>query len=111
MSLTKPEQKMSKSDSNPKSRILITDSEEEISKKVRSALTDSTDGISYDPIARPGVSNLLDIMLHMSYPKYASVEDVLEDCRALSMRTFKERVSDAINTELEPVREQYREVF
>merc|ERR1711939_99457 len=64
MSLTDPVKKMSKSDPNPKSRILLTDSNEVIRSKIKSAMTDSFDGISYEPERRPGVSNLLDIYYH-----------------------------------------------
>lgn len=54
MSLTDPGKKMSKSPPNPKSRILITDSREEIFKKINGSLTDCEDGITYDPATRPG---------------------------------------------------------
>ncbi|KAF2095021.1 putative tryptophanyl-tRNA synthetase [Rhizodiscina lignyota] len=111
MSLTKPEQKMSKSDDNPKSRILITDTEEDISKKIKSALTDSTEGVSYDPVARPGVSNLLDILFHMTGSTFGSREDLVADCQNLSMRAFKSRVAEAIETEIGPVRERFHETL
>merc|ERR1711939_634674 len=62
MSLKRPTQKMSKSDADPKSRILITDTREEIHAKVKGAITDSEPGISFDPEKRPGVSNLIEIL-------------------------------------------------
>ena len=49
MSLQEPHLKMSKSDTDPRSRILITDSADEIHRKIMSALTDSTNSVSYDP--------------------------------------------------------------
>ncbi|CAO1613613.1 unnamed protein product [Sympodiomycopsis kandeliae] len=58
-SLRKPNSKMSKSDSDPKSRILLTDTDAEIKNKIKSAITDSIKNISFDPLERPGVSNLL----------------------------------------------------
>lgn len=53
---------MSKSDPNQRSRITLADSKEAIHEKIRRAVTDS-DGshISYDPIKRPGLSNLIQI--------------------------------------------------
>ena len=60
-SLKDPTQKMSKSDDDPRSRILLSDSNEAIAAKIRHALTDSVGDISYDPQKRPGVSNLIDI--------------------------------------------------
>ena len=104
MSLTKPEQKMSKSDSNPKSRILITDSEEEISNKVKAALTDSLEGVSYDP-------NLLDVMFHMGDTSSASPHELAEDCKDLSMRALKERVAKTVIDGFRPIRDRYHEVF
>lgn len=53
---------MSKSAVNPKSRILISDSKDEIEMKIRKAVTDSETHISYDPVRRPGISNLLCIL-------------------------------------------------
>jgi len=53
---------MSKSSPDVQSRILLTDTPAQITSKLRSAVTDSTVGITYDPINRPGVSNLLTIL-------------------------------------------------
>lgn len=53
---------MSKSALDPNSRILLTDPYETIVKRIRSAVTDSTSGITYDPVERPGTSNLLTIL-------------------------------------------------
>jgi tryptophanyl-tRNA synthetase len=53
---------MSKSAADPNSRILLTDSYETIVKRVRGAVTDSVSGITFDPIKRPGTSNLLTIL-------------------------------------------------
>ena len=53
---------MSKSAADPTSRILLTDTFPEIKFKLRSAVTDSLSGITYDPLNRPGTSNLLNIL-------------------------------------------------
>jgi tryptophanyl-tRNA synthetase len=53
---------MSKSAVDPNSRILLTDSYETIAKRIRSAVTDSNSGITFDPVERPGTSNLLTIL-------------------------------------------------
>ena len=53
---------MSKSAADPNSRILLTDSYETIVKRIRSAVTDSISGITFDPVERPGTSNLLTIL-------------------------------------------------
>jgi len=54
--------KMSKSAVDPNSRILLTDPYETIVKRIRGAVTDSISGITFDPVERPGTSNLLMIL-------------------------------------------------
>ncbi|GAB7362108.1 hypothetical protein MBLNU230_g2137t1 [Neophaeotheca triangularis] len=108
MSLTDPEAKMSKSASNPKSRILLTDSKEAIAAKLKTAVTDSVKGISYSPETRPGVSNLLDILYHS---RSRDVKDQMELAQGLgdiSMRVFKEEVAAAVEETVGPVRERYQ---
>ena len=53
---------MSKSSSDQSSRILLTDTATQIKSKIRGAVTDSIKGITYDPVNRPGTSNLLTIL-------------------------------------------------
>ena len=65
MSLSDPKSKMSKSDPYQLSRIMLTDAPETIALKLRKAATDSIAGVSYDPVTRPGVSNLIEIYAHM----------------------------------------------
>lgn len=53
---------MSKSQGPDRSRIFITDDATTIVKKIRSAVTDSLSGpITYDPLRRPAVANLIDL--------------------------------------------------
>lgn len=60
-SLKDPSKKQSKSDPNEKSRITLRDTPDAISKKIKRAITDFTSEVTYDPINRPGVSNLVGI--------------------------------------------------
>ncbi|KAF8643563.1 hypothetical protein AX16_008951 [Volvariella volvacea WC 439] len=62
LSLRDPTSKMSKSSPDVNSRILLTDTSTQIRSKIRSAVTDSIMGITYDPINRRGASNLLSIL-------------------------------------------------
>ncbi|KAL9063830.1 MAG: hypothetical protein Q9157_008066, partial [Trypethelium eluteriae] len=99
---------MSKSHTDPKSRIMITDSREEIERKVKSALTDSVSGISYDPTGRPGVSNLLEILFHLQDDHdQASPQELAKIYEALSMRAFKEQVSGCIEHHLRGIRDAF----
>lgn len=114
MSLTNPVSKMSKSDRNPKSRILLTDSEEVIKQKVKSAITDSLSGISYNPPLRPGVSNLIDLIYHASGYDTSSAghqEDLAREMENMSMRVVKDRAAQAVNDLIQPIRERYTEIM
>ena len=53
--------KMSKSDKSPKSCINMIDEPEIIRIKLRKAKTDSLGKITYDPVERPELANLLRI--------------------------------------------------
>lgn len=110
MSLLEPEKKMSKSHENEKSRILISDSEEVIRKKFRSALTDSIENVTYEPEARPGVANLLEIIAHLDGVS-RSPGEVAQDFQNMSvegsiMRVLKERAIEVVNKAMEPIREE-----
>ncbi len=59
--LQEPTAKMSKSSSNGKGVIWLLDDPKVAAKRIRSAATDSGTEIRYDPVAKPGVSNLLTI--------------------------------------------------
>lgn len=100
-----PSSKMSKSHSDPRSMILLTDTDQEISMKIRSALTDSEPGISYDPHKRPGVSNLLEILSHLE--EGVSPNEIAAIYHSTSLRAFKERVAEELSLHLRDIRERY----
>lgn len=58
-SLRDPTKKMSKSDPDPKSCILLTDGPEMIREKMKKAITDFTSELTYEPDARPAIANLI----------------------------------------------------
>ncbi len=62
MDLQHPERKMSKSVSSPLGTIGILDDPAEIEKKVKKAVTDNDGVVTYDPEAKPGLANLLDLL-------------------------------------------------
>ncbi|EOD46490.1 Tryptophanyl-tRNA synthetase [Neofusicoccum parvum] len=114
MSLVRPEKKMAKSDENPKSRILLNESSEQVRQKIKGAKTDSIEGVSYEPDRRPGVSNLLEIMFYLEAGEEgapASCDELAQDCKDLSMRAFKERVMDVVDRRLAPMRDRYAELI
>lgn len=62
MDLQHPTRKMSKSLDSPQGTILLSDSLDEISRKIKRAVTDTGSDVVYDPETKPGVSNLLSIL-------------------------------------------------
>ncbi|KAH9842233.1 tryptophanyl-trna synthetase like protein [Teratosphaeria destructans] len=111
MSLTEPEKKMSKSHPNPKSRILLTDTEDVIRKKINGAITDSVEGITFDPERRPGVSNLLEVLYHaQDDAAVGSPAELAKHLNGLSMRLLKRNVADAVCGVVEPIRERYQSI-
>lgn len=106
MSLQQPTQKMSKSAVDPKSRILITDTPDDIHKKIMSSLTDSSNHVSYDPTNRPGVSNLLEI-LSIFDVQGRTPGELAERLSQASLKDLKQTVSGAVIQGLAGIRERY----
>lgn len=111
MALNEPAQKMSKSHPSPKSRILLTDTREDIAGKIRTAVTDSQNSVSYDPTGRPGVSNLLDIVFHLDPSGAQSAEQRTEEFAGLSLKAFKDVVVDTIDNHLAPIRDKLQTII
>lgn len=108
MSLKEPHLKMSKSHMDDRSRILISDKPEEIRMKVRLALTDSINGVSYDPLVRLGVSNLLNVMTSFS-GQDETPQELAQVLNSLSMREFKDKVATTISNRLLGIRARYED--
>ncbi|PKS11858.1 hypothetical protein jhhlp_001152 [Lomentospora prolificans] len=108
MSLQEPSQKMSKSHKSNWSRILITDEPGEIRKRIMSAVTDADNFVSYDPVARPGVSNLLRLLAYVDQSDRTPEElgSILGN-ENVSLGGLKERVSESIIVALEGIRDRY----
>jgi tryptophanyl-tRNA synthetase len=104
MSLKEPTSKMSKSHADEKSRIILTDSPAAIRKKVKVALTDSEAGVTYDPVRRPGVSNLIEILSHL---EGMSCEDIVREYQSASLRALKDHVAERIAFHLQEIRDRY----
>ncbi|KAL4944749.1 hypothetical protein BDV06DRAFT_186720 [Aspergillus oleicola] len=108
MSLKEPTLKMSKSHADERSRIILTDTPEDIRRKVKVALTDSEPGISYDPVRRPGVSNLIEILGHL---KGEPCDEIASSYGTSSPRALKEHLSEKICEVLSPIRERYAAIM
>ena len=104
MSFTDPLAKMAKSDSSLKSRILLTDSTDQIMKKVKSAVTDAGSEVGFDWESKPGISNLLEIFASFSG---RSIDDLVEEYSASGYGAFKLAVGESIAEGVRPIREAY----
>ena len=106
MSLQEPTKKMSKSDPNPKSFISMMDDFNVISKKIKSAVTDSEGVIEYRPDDenKAGINNLLSIMAVVTG---STPEDVAKNFSGEGYGTFKSAVADAVVDTIRPIREEY----
>ena len=102
MSLQDPTKKMSKSDDNPNSYILIMDPPEVIRKKISRAVTDSIGVVNYTD-EQPGVKNLLDILISIKGYTKDEVVDLYKD---KGYADLKKDVTDAIIDELAPIQEK-----
>ena len=105
MSLQEPEKKMSKSDPNPNAFISMVDDPDTIVRKIKRAVTDCEGVIAFDPVNRPGVSNLLSI--------YAtclgvSIEDAVKEFDGKGYGDLKAGVADAVLTVLKPIQADHK---
>jgi tryptophanyl-tRNA synthetase len=104
MDLQRPEAKMSKSLDSPQGTILVLDSPAAITKKVKSAVTDSGAEVRFDPDDKPGVSNLLALYASATGTTLPQAE---AEFAGAQYGTFKAAVAEALVEYLRPVRERY----
>jgi tryptophanyl-tRNA synthetase len=60
--LQEPTRKMSKSEASAAGLILLLEDLKSVEKKIKRAVTDTETEVRYDPMAKPGVSNLLELL-------------------------------------------------
>ncbi|KAL0569543.1 Tryptophan--tRNA ligase, mitochondrial [Marasmius crinis-equi] len=104
LSLRDPTSKMSKSSPDTSSRILLTDSPDEIASKIRVAVTDSIPGITYEPETRLGTANLLTIL---AAAKGEDVHDTVKQYESKNHGTLKRDVTEAVQEMLKVPREEF----
>jgi tryptophanyl-tRNA synthetase len=103
-----PNAKMSKSATDPKGIVNLLDEPSVISKKFKSAVTDTDGEIRFDPENKPGVSNLLGIY---SAVTGESLESITERLSGQGYGTLKSEVADAVIAHLEPIRIRANELL
>lgn len=108
MGLQDPTAKMSKSTPNELDKILLTDTPEDIRKKIKKAVTDSENKVRYDREAKPGVSNLMAIY---GIIKNKSMEEIEKEFDGQGYGVFKTAVAEAVVERLEPLQKRYNELL
>ncbi|MCI8478215.1 MAG: tryptophan--tRNA ligase [Oscillospiraceae bacterium] len=103
MSLNAPETKMSKS--LPEGCVFLMEKPEDIMRKFKRAVTDSDTErcVRYDPQAKPGVSNLIQIHAAATGKSYEVIEAEFE---GKGYGAFKPAVGEAVVECLRPIREE-----
>lgn len=107
MNLQDPTKKMSKSDDNPNSFILIMDPPEVIRKKISRAVTDNIGIVKYSD-EQPGIKNLINILSAISNETPELIESRYE---GIGYAQFKTDVADAIINELAPIQEKVKQLI
>ena len=102
MSLRDGSKKMSKSDPSDYSRIMLTDTVENITQKIKKAKTD-TEPLPQDKTAlekRPEAENLISIFASL---QDTSIESVIKDYAGKEFSIFKKDLADLSVSKLEPI--------
>jgi tryptophanyl-tRNA synthetase len=107
MDLQNPTRKMSKSEASPQGTIGVLEDAKVITKKIKSAVTDSDTQVRHDRDAKPGVSNLIEIHAAVTGQTIADVEKQFGDG---GYGTFKTAVAEAVVEYLQPVQARYHEL-
>ena len=92
--------KMSKSLNNT---IMLSDSLDEVNKKIKNAVTDSGKKIIYNPLKKPEVSNLIQIY---SLCSKIPINEIEKKYKGKGYAEFKSDLTDIINSFLEPIRKK-----
>ncbi|MFL0713487.1 MAG: tryptophan--tRNA ligase [Microcella pacifica] len=106
--LQNPGAKMSKSGESPAGILWLLDDDKVLTKKIKSAVTDSEGVVRYDPAEKPGVSNLLSILAIVTE---RTVADVEADFDGLQYGALKGAVAEAVVEAFRPIRERTLELL
>jgi tryptophanyl-tRNA synthetase len=107
MDLQNPAAKMSKSADSPQGTIALLDDPKAITKRIKSAVTDSETEVRFDPKAKPGVSNLLQILAATTG---RAIPDVEACYTAGGYGGLKTDTAEAVVAFLAPIQQRYAEL-
>jgi len=108
LDLQQPGAKMSKSASSPAGIVDLLDEPRVSAKKIRSAVTDSGHEVTFDPVDKPGLSNLLTIHSALSG---RSVDDIVADYAGRGYGDLKRDLAALVEDLVTPIRERTVELL
>jgi tryptophanyl-tRNA synthetase len=101
--LADPARKMSKSAPPTAAGVIrLLDSPDVLRRKIRRAVTDGDNDLRYDPVAKPGLANLAEIVAAVAHDTPQRVV-----ARARSYGELKETCADVVIAELAPIRQRH----
>jgi tryptophanyl-tRNA synthetase len=105
MDLQHPTRKMSKSDESPQGTVLLLEDLASVERKFKRAVTDTETEVRFDPVEKPGVSNLLSILA-------AATGRTPEECAAgyHQYGPLKADTAAAVIELLRPIQQRYAEL-
>ena len=108
LDLQDPTRKMSTSTGSEKGTVWVIEEPAALLKKFKSAVTDSDNEVRYDPAAKPGVSNLLELM-HIATG--TEIADLEAEYGSGGYGNFKGAVGDAMVEYLTPIRTRFNDLI
>lgn len=106
--LQEPTSKMSKSAEDPKGTLNLLDDAQAITKKIKSAVTDTDGEIRFDRERKPGVANLLGIYSAITGESVKSLE---EKYAGSGYGALKTELAEVVVSALEPIRLKAQELM
>jgi tryptophanyl-tRNA synthetase len=105
--LQEPERAMSTTMGAEQGVVRLVDEPDVIRKKFKTAVTDSGRDVLHDPAAKPGISNLIEIMSVATGDSIAEIESRFDGA---GYGQFKEDVGEAVVALVAPIQERFREL-
>lgn len=108
MDLQEPTKKMDKSRGDTKGCISILDDINIIKKKIKSAVTDTDTSVHYDPVNKPGISNLMTIY---SVITGLSFDEIRDKYLGKGYGEFKSDLAEIVAEEVGMVQEKFKQWY
>jgi tryptophanyl-tRNA synthetase len=107
MDLQEPTKKMSTTGGTAQGTVLVLDTPDVVRKKFKSAVTDSGRDVRYDPVEKPGVSNLIEILSVATGTPIGEIESRYD---GQGYGTLKTDVGEAVVELFAPIQQRYAEL-